>query len=156
MGRTACIGPPETCCQCAVNSGCIFCVLFQGVGRFADDLHNADDLLLHLDKISALAVHQQELVDTHELVFNHKAFTGRSGTMFSFEGLGMQPPLLTWRALVHTCLRFRTQNLSRFCGWNSFMQESCARINGRVQFPENGLQFLSMGLPHVCVLGILM
>jgi|UniRef100_A0A7S4D3M1 hypothetical protein len=60
----------------------------EGVGRFADDLHNADDLLLHLDKISALAVHQQELVDTHELVFNHKAFTGRSGTMFSFEGLG--------------------------------------------------------------------
>jgi len=63
-----------------------------GVGRFADDLSNADDMLAVLTQLAArhaqLAQHQKELVETYELVFNHKAFTGRSGTMFSFEGLG--------------------------------------------------------------------
>eukprot|EP00668_Euglena_longa_P018970 GGOE01023644.1.p1 GENE.GGOE01023644.1~~GGOE01023644.1.p1 ORF type:complete len:1162 (-),score=368.27 GGOE01023644.1:389-3841(-) len=64
----------------------------EGVGRFGDTLSNADDLLAALDKLQRrhpeLETHRPELAETFEEVFDHKAFTGRSGTMFSYEGLG--------------------------------------------------------------------
>nr|BCB67685.1 beta-1,3-glucan phosphorylase [Euglena gracilis] len=64
----------------------------EGVGRFGDTLSNADDLLAALDKLQdshpGVDAHRAELAETFEAVFDHKAFTGRSGTMFSYEGLG--------------------------------------------------------------------
>jgi hypothetical protein len=54
--------------------------------RFHADLHNADALrerLVGFSNAEAAAV-----LDAYEGVFNHKAFTGRSGTMYGYEGIG--------------------------------------------------------------------
>ena len=65
----------------------------EGVLRFNADFANARDLLARLDELAPLygkhaEAARQPLVELYEQVFNHKAFTGRSGTMFGFEGLG--------------------------------------------------------------------
>jgi len=64
-----------------------------GCYRFNADLRNLSDLIARLDNLTP--VHgdevqhaRQPLLGLYERVFNHKAFTGRSGTMFGFEGLG--------------------------------------------------------------------
>lgn len=61
--------------------------------RFNADLRNASDLRSRLtalekglgEEVRAL---REPLLALYEKVFNHKAFTGRAGTMFGFEGLG--------------------------------------------------------------------
>ena len=64
-----------------------------GTYRFNADLANARDLLARLDELAPVYRDEarrarQPLRRLYEQVFNHKAFTGRSGTMFAFEGLG--------------------------------------------------------------------
>ena len=66
-----------------------------GDAHFRSDLVNAASLETQLDKLSADVLWQQAaqqdrsaLLELWETVFNHSAFTGRSGTMFAFEGLG--------------------------------------------------------------------
>jgi hypothetical protein len=55
---------------------------------------NAADLNVALQALedtrySALAItEKQQILDVFETVFNHKAFTGRSGTFYGYEGLG--------------------------------------------------------------------
>ncbi len=61
--------------------------------RFSAEFTNAGDLTAQLDVLAEthgdeLEAARQPLLDMYESVFKHKAFTGRSGTMFSFEGLG--------------------------------------------------------------------
>jgi len=66
----------------------------QGAYHFNGNFKNAGDLnaALHAlaeTKYKALAEKDSGLLsDVFEQVFNHKAFTGRSGTFFSYEGLG--------------------------------------------------------------------
>ncbi len=64
-----------------------------GCYRFNADFKNAGDLNTQLDTLvefygAELEEARQPLLALYELVFNHKAFTGRSGGMFGFEGLG--------------------------------------------------------------------
>ena len=64
-----------------------------GSYRFNADLVSGRNLSAALDELSATygdAVEsaRRPLADLYEKVFNHQAFTGRSGTMFGFEGLG--------------------------------------------------------------------
>jgi hypothetical protein len=63
-----------------------------GTYRFNADLTNSGVLLEQLKELSAqysdFADSTTELLTIYEQVFNHKAFTGRSGGMFGFEGLG--------------------------------------------------------------------
>jgi hypothetical protein len=67
----------------------------RGQVRFAPGLHNITYLRTALDAL-ATEPHWAALVATHgtavqaiyEQVFNHLAFTGRSGTMYGYEGLG--------------------------------------------------------------------
>ncbi|TWX67270.1 hypothetical protein ESZ36_13290 [Colwellia demingiae] len=64
-----------------------------GVYRFNADLTNADDLMTQLDALSGVygdlvEMSRSLLVAIYEEVFNHQEFTGRSGGMFGFEGLG--------------------------------------------------------------------
>jgi hypothetical protein len=61
--------------------------------RFNADFVNSSSLSDRLDKLVASYGQEVEearkpLIDLYEKVFNHQAFTGRSGTMFGFEGLG--------------------------------------------------------------------
>ena len=64
-----------------------------GEYRFNSDFTNAGDLLEALQRVDSkylqtVETEQTEILDLYETVFNQKAFTGRSGGMFGFEGLG--------------------------------------------------------------------
>ncbi len=61
--------------------------------RFNADFRNAGDLRRALagvstDNADMVAASASEIIDLYESVFDHKSFTGRSGTMFGYEGLG--------------------------------------------------------------------
>ncbi len=67
----------------------------KGGYHFNGNFHNANDLKRELDKLSSkiafealVKKEKEELLQLFEEVFNHKAFTGRSGTFFAYEGLG--------------------------------------------------------------------
>ncbi|MGL6122641.1 MAG: hypothetical protein ACRC1W_06385, partial [Shewanella sp.] len=67
----------------------------QGVYRFNADFANSKPLasalqsmLVDYPQIEETHASMQQILDIYEEVFNHKAFTGRSGTMFAYEGLG--------------------------------------------------------------------
>jgi len=65
-----------------------------GEYHFNGNFKNASDLSVALDKLSGtkyqsfLESDTQKVLQTFENVFNHKAFTGRSGTFYGYEGLG--------------------------------------------------------------------
>ena len=66
-----------------------------GRAHFHPDLTNSRDLRARLDKFAteatleeAAAADGSGILQLWEQVFNHRSFTGRSGTMFGFEGLG--------------------------------------------------------------------
>jgi len=65
----------------------------EGDCRFCADFTNAGDLDRALDESSAdygneTDLERERIHELYEAVFRHRAFTGRSGTMFAFEGLG--------------------------------------------------------------------
>lgn len=60
-----------------------------GGWRFDDALTNAYSLSDRLDEIGSFSVEERaRIADLYEGVFNHQSFTGRSGSMFGYEGLG--------------------------------------------------------------------
>ena len=64
-----------------------------GALRFNPDYSNVGDLNATLEELAAdygdaVAAAREPLQALYERVFDHKSFTGRSGTMFGFEGLG--------------------------------------------------------------------
>lgn len=63
-----------------------------GTYRFNAELTNSDvlkdQLVSVLSQYSEFKNPSEQLLSIYEQVFNHKAFTGRSGGMFGFEGLG--------------------------------------------------------------------
>jgi hypothetical protein len=65
-----------------------------GVYHFNASFNNVNSLKKALKQLakgsysSLVSTEQRQLEKTFEAVFNHKAFTGRSGTFFGFEGLG--------------------------------------------------------------------
>lgn len=66
----------------------------RGDYHFSGDFHNADDLRAALDSLketgyeSWVKAEYDAYLGMFEEMFNHKAFTGRSGTFFGYEGLG--------------------------------------------------------------------
>ena len=61
---------------------------FNGNFKNAGDLKDALNKLAGTKYSSLAEKEQQQLAEVFEGVFNHKAFTGRSGTFFGYEGLG--------------------------------------------------------------------
>jgi hypothetical protein len=62
---------------------------FNGSFRNADDVANALDALAQEPAYAPLAVAERGfMLDLFEAAFDHRAFTGRSGTFFAYEGLG--------------------------------------------------------------------
>lgn len=65
-----------------------------GAYHFNGNFKNASDVSVALEKLSGskyndlLATDTQKILQIFEDVFNHKAFTGRSGTFYGYEGLG--------------------------------------------------------------------
>jgi hypothetical protein len=61
---------------------------FNGNFKNAKDLESALDALADGQYRDLAAQERALLLDIFEQIFNHKAFTGRSGTFFAYEGLG--------------------------------------------------------------------
>jgi hypothetical protein len=61
---------------------------FNGNFRNVDDLNNDLAKLEETDYAPLVDAEKEIVLEIFEEVFNHKAFTGRSGTFFGFEGLG--------------------------------------------------------------------
>jgi hypothetical protein len=59
-----------------------------GRWHFQADLRNAADVGVRLDKLTVDAATRKVVLALWEATFRHSEFTGRSGTMFMFEGLG--------------------------------------------------------------------
>jgi hypothetical protein len=64
-----------------------------GTCRFSADFRNSGDLVNRLDALKSeygdeVEAARKSLLQLYERVFDHRAFTGRSGAMFGFEGLG--------------------------------------------------------------------
>ena len=65
-----------------------------GLYHFNGLFHNVNDLIAELNKLSKLGysdlVHKEydSFLEVFEEVFDHKSFTGRSGTFYGYEGLG--------------------------------------------------------------------
>jgi hypothetical protein len=66
-----------------------------GLYRFNADFANRDNLEATLDRLagdqtwnSLVAAHRGATQQTYEKVFRHHAFTGRSGSMYGYEGIG--------------------------------------------------------------------
>ncbi len=90
-----------------------------GEYHFNGNFKNAGDLTEALNKLSTtqysdlVTKHKKEVLAIFEKVFNHKAFTGRSGTFYGYEGLGsiywhMVSKLLL--AVEECCLRAVEEN----------------------------------------------
>ena len=63
--------------------------------RFTGSPRNKSQVSAALDQLadhprwsSQVKAHRQPVLDLYESVVNHSSFTGRSGTMFGYEGLG--------------------------------------------------------------------
>lgn len=76
--------------QALLAAGCnrILCRDAEGTVRFAPELGNAEDLARVCGELSLPRTQRAELAALYERVFDHAAFTGRSGTFFGYEGLG--------------------------------------------------------------------
>ena len=61
---------------------------FNGNFKNAKDLEQALNALAESEYQDLVAKERALVLDIFEKIFNHKAFTGRSGTFFSYEGLG--------------------------------------------------------------------
>ncbi len=67
----------------------------EGVLRFHADFRNAGDLAAALDRLASrpewaagVSRDRPRVLEVFEEVFHHRSFTGRSGTMYGYEGLG--------------------------------------------------------------------
>ena len=62
----------------------------QGGVHFSADFNNADFLLRAIQRSSEKIIPEEteQLLNIYEQLFNHHAFTGRSGTFYKYEGLG--------------------------------------------------------------------
>jgi hypothetical protein len=63
--------------------------------RFHPELTDEAELTAALDRLAAtddwaelVAEHRRSVLDTYERVFEHRAFVGRSGSMYAYEGIG--------------------------------------------------------------------
>ncbi|TCS38902.1 hypothetical protein [Reinekea marinisedimentorum] len=74
--------------QALLESGIVFKQSLDGQIHFNSTLRNNKDLrkLLEAEKVAVPL--QQQVLDLYEATFNHKSFTGRSGSFFAYEGLG--------------------------------------------------------------------
>jgi len=59
-----------------------------GKCHFNADFSNGNQLKAALEKMNVDKTEMQKILDVYEAMFNHKAFTGRSGTFYKYEGLG--------------------------------------------------------------------
>ena len=77
----------------------------QGVVRFHESFASAERLELALKALNCDAKEIPAALDVYEATFDHHSFTGRSGTMFAYEGLGSIYWHMVAKLLLATCER---------------------------------------------------
>jgi hypothetical protein len=108
-----------------------------GIHRFQGDLRSADDLAQTLDSLGkdqrwAAAVERDRtaVLDLFEDVFQHRSYTGRSGVMYGYEGLGC----IYWHMIAKLLLAVQENVLrARQEGSPESVQQSLARMYFRVR-----------------------
>lgn len=99
-----------------------------GIYHFNGNFKNANDLKEGLEKLAstsyaALAKKEEaKILQIFEDIFNHKAFTGRSGTFFGYEGLGS----IYWHMVSKLLLAVQE------CCWKAIEEEESPEIIGRL------------------------
>ncbi len=98
-----------------------------GCYRFNADIQNAGDLVDRLAEVvpaygDEARQAREPLGALYEQVFNHRAFTGRSGTMFGFEGLGS----VYWHMVAKLLLATQEAFFAARAGGDD--EETCHRL----------------------------
>jgi hypothetical protein len=111
-----------------------------GCYRFNAEFHNVNDLNAELDTLvqvygAELEEARQPLLALYEQVFNHKAFTGRSGSMFGFEGLGC----VYWHMVSKLLLA--VQENFFFAQTQGADEETCHRLGSYYYRVRKGIGF---------------
>ncbi len=112
----------------------------EGTYRFAADFSNSGDLVNCLDALQPdygdeIDAAREVLVQLYEKVFNHRAFTGRSGAMFGFEGLGS----IYWHMVSKLLLAIQ-ENFFAACASDTD-EETCARLAALYYDVRDGIGF---------------
>jgi hypothetical protein len=112
----------------------------EGTCRFNADFANSGDLERRLGALEseygdAVVAARGDLLKLYEKVFNHRAFTGRSGAMFGFEGLGS----IYWHMVSKLLLAIQENFfVARDSGAD---QETCARLASLYYAVRDGIGF---------------
>ena len=99
-----------------------------GIYHFNGNFKNANDLKAGLEKLNGtsystlLEKDQSKVLAIFEDIFNHKAFTGRSGTFFGYEGLGS----IYWHMVSKLLLAVQE------CCWKAMEDKESPEVIGRL------------------------
>jgi len=98
-----------------------------GAYHFNGDFRNAADLRRALDELPAtyealVRAEKKQILGVFEKIFNHKAFTGRSGTFFGYEGLGS----IYWHMVSKLLLAVQE------CCWQAIHSNASKEVTGRL------------------------
>jgi hypothetical protein len=112
----------------------------EGCCRFSADLTSVRDLEARLDSLAgcygeAVEAARGPLRELYEAVFRHREFTGRSGTMFGFEGLGC----IYWHMVAKLLLAIQENFLAAIHG--GARADVCGRLGGLYYRVRDGLGF---------------
>jgi len=108
--------------------------------RFSAEFRNSSDLDRRLDALASeygeeIATARGDLFKLYEKVFNHRAFTGRSGAMFGFEGLGS----IYWHMVSKLLLAIQENFFAaRDSGAD---EETCSRLGSLYYAVRDGIGF---------------
>ncbi len=121
----------------------------QGQYRFSGDVHNRRDVEDALDRIAkqdgwqaAVARDRRAVLALFETVFNHHAFTGRSGTMYGYEGLGcIYWHMVTKLLLAVQEVALRGEQESRPVPVREALREAYYRIRSGLGFEKTAAEY---------------
>ncbi|MBC8479302.1 MAG: hypothetical protein H8D46_02460 [FCB group bacterium] len=109
--------------------------------HFNADLRNAGDLRKRLSELgnnpgwaSKVEQYTDQLLDIYEQVFNHHAFTGRSGSMYAYEGIGS----IYWHMVAKLLLAVQSHCLTGIPDGDNDSLKSLVDLYYRIR---NGLGF---------------
>ncbi len=112
----------------------------EGTCRFNADFSNIGELVSRLDALQAeygnqIDAARDALLTLYDKVFNHRAFTGRSGAMFGFEGLGS----IYWHMVSKLLLAIQENFFSARA--SDIDDESCSRLASLYYAVRDGIGF---------------
>jgi hypothetical protein len=112
----------------------------EGTYRFSADFANSGDLERRLGTLEseygdAAEAARGDVLKLYEKVFNHRAFTGRSGAMFGFEGLGS----IYWHMVSKLLLAIQENFFAARDGGAN--EETCARLGSLYYAVRDGIGF---------------